>query len=58
MGVFEKLFDKSLKKTVVQNSEQSAPLNVLSTAQGNGKYEGLIDKGSVGAYRPYMSFLN
>lgn len=47
MGVLAKLFDKSVKKTVIQNSAQSAALNVLSTSQGKGKYEELMDKGSV-----------
>lgn len=49
MGVLAKLFDKSLKKTVVQSSQQKTPLNTFSTSYGNSKYEGLIDRGSVEA---------
>ena len=47
MGMLAKLFDKSVKKSGVKNSEQTVPLNVLSTSQGKEKYEGLMDKGSV-----------
>ena len=48
MKILGKLFDKSLKKTVVQSSQQPPP-NVLSTANDTTKYEGIIDKGSVTA---------